>query len=56
MPNKYEISAVMAALGKRRWRGKTKAERAAHMRMMSLEAVKKRKKKKSKKPPESLDT
>ena len=56
MPNKYEISAVMAALGKRRWRGKTKAERSAHMRMMSLAAAKKRKEKRAKKPPESLDT
>ena len=43
-------------LGKKRWKGKTKAERSAHMKMMSLEAAKKRKKKRPKKPPIPLDT
>ena len=53
MPTKAEISEVMADLGRRRWKGKTKAEKRAHMAMMAEKATRARKRKKPKKP---LDT
>lgn len=37
---KQLLSNAMSVLGKRRWAGKTKAERIAHMKMMSKKAHK----------------
>ncbi len=56
MPSKQEVSAVMADLGRRRWRGKTKAQMRAHMKMMADKATFARIKKKRTRRRKALDT
>jgi len=55
MPSKGEISSVMAALGKQRWKRKTKAQMRRHMKMMADKATLARKKK-ARLAKKSLDT